>query len=84
MNIKYIKETYMNNLRQVISRLTAPKVADLCGVSVRAVYKWRKSNALPRTEYTGETKYADVLAQAIGNVSAEQIRDFSNPARSTD
>ena len=73
----------MENLKHIIDSLGAAKVADLCGISVRAVYKWRTSNSLPRTEYTGETKYSEILSQALENViSAEEIRNFSNPIKS--
>jgi len=40
----------------------AKAAARACGVSVRAVYKWIAANALPRTEYTGETSYIAKLA----------------------
>lgn len=38
--------------------------AAACGVSQRAVYKWLTAESLPRTEYTGETNYAERLAAA--------------------
>ncbi|MDU6908922.1 MAG: hypothetical protein E6397_02145 [Haemophilus parainfluenzae] len=73
----------MESLKHIIDFLGAAKVAGLCGISVRAVYKWRTSNSLPRTEYTGETKYSEILSQALENViSAEEIRNFSNPIKS--
>ena len=73
----------MKSLKHIIDSLGAAKVADLCGISVRAVYKWRASNSLPRTEYTGETRYSEILSQALENViSAEEIRNFSNPIKS--
>lgn len=73
----------MKSLKHIIDSLGAAKVADLCGISVRAVYKWRTSNFLPRTEYTGETRYSEILSQALENViSAEEIRSFSNPIKS--
>ncbi|MDU4895970.1 MAG: hypothetical protein E6X47_02955 [Haemophilus parainfluenzae] len=73
----------MKSLKHIIDSLGAAKVADLCGISVRAVYKWRTSNSLPRTEYTGETRYSEILSQALENViSAEEIRNFSNPIKS--
>ena len=73
----------MESLKHIIDSLGAAKVADLCGISVRAVYKWRTSNSLPRTEYTGETQYSEILSQALENViSAEEIRNFSNPIKS--
>jgi hypothetical protein len=74
----------MKSLKHIIDSLGAAKVADLCGISVRAVYKWRTSNSLPRTEYTGETRYSEILSQALENViSAEEIRNFSNPIKSS-
>lgn len=70
----------MNSLMQVIDEIGVVKVSALCGVSVRAVYKWRKANALPRTDYTGETNYADILAKALKRkVSRAEILRFSVP-----
>ena len=40
--------------------------AAACGVSQRAVYKWLTAESLPRTDYTGETNYAQRLADASG------------------
>lgn len=42
----------------------AKAAAKACGISVRAVYKWIAADALPRTEYTGETSYVSQLAEA--------------------
>jgi hypothetical protein len=39
-----------------------PAVALACGKSPRAVYKWLTADCLPRTEYTGETRYAERIA----------------------
>ncbi|WCM49010.1 helix-turn-helix domain-containing protein [Pseudomonas sp. WJP1] len=39
-----------------------PVVALACGKSPRAVYKWLTADCLPRTEYTGETRYAEQIA----------------------
>lgn len=41
--------------------------ARLCGRTAQALNKWRQSAVLPRTEYTGETKYAFVLAAAAAD-----------------
>src|SRR5260221_5176244 len=39
-----------------------------------AVNKWLRQGRLPRTEYTGETKYADALSRAVGGrVSSEAL-----------
>ncbi|MDM9612464.1 hypothetical protein QU617_15295 [Pseudomonas guariconensis] len=38
--------------------------AAACGVSRQSVDKWISKARLPRTEYTGETSYAEALAKA--------------------
>jgi len=46
-----------------------PVIALACGLTPRAVYKWLTAECLPRTEYTGETRYAErisALASANG------------------
>jgi hypothetical protein len=40
-----------------------PNVALACGKTPRAIYKWLAADALPRTEYTGETNYANKIAE---------------------
>lgn len=53
----------MSTLKDVIAKVGGiSKAAAVCGVSVRAVYKWVAADALPRTEYTGETDYLGSLA----------------------
>jgi len=50
-----------------------PPVAAVCQVSLRAVYKWLAADALPRTEYTGETRHASRIAE----LAAEKGHPFS-------
>lgn len=38
--------------------------AKICNRSYQALNKWRQAACLPRTEYTGETQYAQLLATA--------------------
>ena len=38
--------------------------AKVCGRSYQALNKWRLAACLPRTDYTGETRYAELLATA--------------------
>ncbi|PIB60717.1 hypothetical protein WLF14_18845 [Pseudomonas fluorescens] len=40
-----------------------PAVAQACGKTPRAIYKWLAADAMPRTEYTGETKYAKKICE---------------------
>lgn len=51
------------------------KIADLCGITPRAVYKWIKAERLPRTDYTGETDYAGVLISEAQKRGVEISRD---------
>lgn len=42
------------------------KTAAVCGVSFVSVHKWIKRGRLPRTEWTGETHYAEKIEAATG------------------
>ncbi|HDL6967542.1 TPA: hypothetical protein PXM11_001837 [Yersinia enterocolitica] len=56
--------------------------AKICGLSVVAVHKWTVKGRLPRTEYTGKTDYAKLLAHAsCGQFSAEWLLEEANPDR---
>ncbi|PJG75570.1 hypothetical protein CVO79_05205, partial [Escherichia coli] len=50
-----------NTLEDVIKTVRVSVVSDVCGVSQRAIYKWINNGKLPRTEYTGETNYAEKI-----------------------
>lgn len=55
----------MSTLKTAIDKAGGPaSAAKVCGVSARAVYKWLSNESLPRTDYTGETDYAERLAAA--------------------
>lgn len=45
----------------------------LCGISGKAVMKWTRRGRLPRTEWTGETHYAETIAAATG-IAREALR----------
>lgn len=73
----------MTTLTTIIDQLGVNKVADLCGISPRVVYKLRKSNALPGTEYTKETSYSAKLSLALDNqFSTEEILQLGLPRKS--
>ncbi|WP_455917190.1 hypothetical protein [Pseudomonas cerasi] len=61
--------------------------AKVCEKSYQALYKWRLAASLPRTDYTGETQYAKLLATAAqqkGNsFDAAWLLDAAAPHRST-
>lgn len=72
-----------DSLKEALDQIGGPAAAAaLLGfTSPRAIYKWLDRNALPRTEYTGETDYASTLAAAKGaKFTAKQLRDRFKPA----
>jgi len=62
--------------------------AKACGVTYQALNKWRLASCLPRTDYTGETTYADQLADAAksnGNAfEASWLRQACAPLKNTE
>jgi len=71
----------MHSLRELFDMVGGMEAAALaCGVSVRALYKWANRNSLPRTEYTGETRYAEALAGLCRDVTADEIRRRFSPS----
>lgn len=55
--------TEQNCVTQALHELKQVEVARLCNVDPGAVTRWKKLGRLPRTELTGETKYAEVIAK---------------------
>jgi hypothetical protein len=56
-----------NPITTVIDKAGSAKaVADALKLTSTAVLKWEKRGKLPRTEWTGETNYAEQLEQAFG------------------
>ncbi len=60
--------------------------AKACNRSSQALNKWRQAACLPRTDYTGETRYAELLAIAAtrkGNAfQASWLLNASAPQKS--
>jgi hypothetical protein len=61
-------------LRAVILLGGFSEVGRLCTVSPKAVMKWAKLKRLPRTEATGETQYAAIMAKANPEINEEALR----------
>lgn len=59
--------------------------AKACGRSYQALNKWRQCACLPRTDYTGETDYAERLSKAARargySLDANWLRAESSPHR---
>ena len=74
-----IKKT--DPLKAAIDQIGLQPAGKLCNVSWQAVAKWLKEG-LPRSEWTGETKYAEILAKATnGKVKKKAILEFHNAKR---
>lgn len=73
----------MSALKKAIAAVGGVSAAaTICDVSSRAIYKWLSAEALPRTEYTGETTYAHKLAKAAGGAfTAEWLLSEASPAK---
>lgn len=59
-------ETYLRALQKARDILGSyDAIGAVCGgLSGKAVMKWKNNGRPPRTEYTGETNYADLIAEA--------------------
>lgn len=58
-----------NALQKAIDALGPYKIAKLVKRRGPSIYKWRESGRLPRTEWTGETNYAEIIAHACAERS---------------
>ena len=57
-------------------------ISKACKISQRAIYKWLANESLPRTEYTGETHYSQVLERlSNGELTADFILAVSRPKK---
>ncbi len=75
----------MSALQEAIQKVGGvTKAAKACGITPRAMYKWLSSGSLPRTEYTGETSYAQKLAAASGGAfNADWLLQQASPSTRT-
>lgn len=61
------------DIQTVIKQVGLSRVAKACGRSPSTVHKWQSRNQLPRTEYTGETRYAHAIAELHGGIQASDL-----------
>lgn len=47
------------------------KLGRVCNLTGKAVKKWSIAGRPPRTEYTGETNYAELISKAVEAVGGE-------------
>jgi hypothetical protein len=66
-----------NLLQNAIDEIGQRQVATACGLTYQAVRKWRVKG-LPRTEWTGETNYAETIERlSAGKYSRDDLLTFS-------
>ncbi|WP_194150432.1 hypothetical protein [Stutzerimonas nosocomialis] len=77
---------YSSAVAWAVDKVGGPvSAARICGVSRTAVDKWISKGALPRTEYTGESRHAERLAAASGGAfTAEDLLRSSIPSGSAE
>lgn len=57
-------------------------VSKLCGVSNTSVIRWKQNACLPRTEWTGETDYAERMEKAtFGAVTKAELLAYRKPRK---
>ena len=73
----------MSTIKEVIHDAGGvPTVALAVKLSERSVYKWIEKNALPRSEYTGESNYAASIAKLTKKFTKEKILQIGIPRKS--
>lgn len=64
----------MNYISKVIDLAGLLPTAQTCGISYQAIRKWEANESLPRTDFTGETNYAEKLSALVDNkVTRDQL-----------
>jgi len=70
-----------NLLSKSIEIVGLANLARKLGVTYQAIRKWETKGRLPRTEWTGETRYAEIIEAATdGQITRQQL--LSTPTRS--
>jgi DNA-binding transcriptional regulator YdaS (Cro superfamily) len=63
-----------NHITKAIAIVGLSPLARALGVTYQAVRKWERANCLPRTEWTGETCYAQTIERLTeGQIKAKQM-----------
>jgi predicted site-specific integrase-resolvase len=61
-------------IERAIELVGLQPLADGLGIEYQAVRKWQKAGQLPRTEWTGETRYAETIEKLTGGrVTKERL-----------
>ncbi|ARG36204.1 MULTISPECIES: hypothetical protein [Gammaproteobacteria] len=72
----------MSTIKEVINDAGGVcSVAFAVQLSERSIYKWIEKNCLPRSEYTGESNYSNLIAKLCKKFSEQEILEIGNPRK---
>lgn len=72
----------MSTISKILRDVGLPCVSEITGRSLRQIYKWERNNTLPRSDFSGETKFASAISIASkGKYSERQILDAAIAGR---
>ena len=61
-----------NLIKKTVRIVGRNVLAKACGKSPQAIRKWEAAGRLPRTEWTGETQYAEIFENITNGVVTQQ------------
>jgi DNA-binding transcriptional regulator YiaG len=68
----------MSILEKTVNKIGLIHLSAYLNISHQSVKKWMNKNCLPRTEFTGETQYAQLIEKATGGkIKAKDLLDES-------
>lgn len=59
-----MKNQDIKTIAEAVKEYGSKFIAEACGVSRQAVEKWVERGRMPRTDFTGETNYAEEIESA--------------------
>jgi len=72
----------INPLELAFHRIGGPyAMSKACGVSNTTALRWKARGGLPRTEWTGETHYAEIIEAATQITKAELLSTYVPPPK---
>jgi len=73
-------DTYTDNLNKAAEIAGSfEELGRACKITGKAIKKWAAQGRPPRTEYTGETQYAELISARVdGKVSVEALKPVLN------
>ena len=71
-----------STLQAAVKAAGIKNVAESCGISERAVYRWFEKDTLPKDVYFNLKDYDEKIAKLLDyKLTAEQVRELGNPKK---